>query len=404
MLSGGDLDLQLALTLLLALFEWESGSVEACFMHITGADALSLTSHDQISKTSSGLRLLGSWAEMRTQKNGHKLPFRPLDEELIGDRTTQTMILSKRIAGHSIPSLSFLLTEAYCLRNRLVLQSCMNLNGIDSESTLRICRAWYSRAFDFTFEEYPETEVHSTLSLEDLLFRLSTTRWLLEEWRAALPAKALPSPLQTSVIYTLRPTRLHPAPVLQLTRFIFQECGAAIQFLRYQIGCFLSSRDILDSYLTRSRPPLPNEPLGPEATLILSIIESLDPSEDSLHYTFDEGILWILNVLPVCIPDIRVTSYLLDIILPRLEHYGSFKPLLFDLKTRQMLVGIHSEIEAGRLPLLYDPNVLITDDIALNNNRLGSKAAVLGRTLEGGSFQDVVELPPVAVSRGTFIQ
>ncbi|KAH6967845.1 hypothetical protein BKA56DRAFT_597278 [Ilyonectria sp. MPI-CAGE-AT-0026] len=374
--------LNLGATLLLALFEWDLGSVKACFAHLDGADAIVLSSHTSLAETDLGSRLLRSWAEMHAQKYRRRLPFRPLHGESAKDQCMQAAVLSQR--NCRTVELSILLTEAYRTRNRVVLQECMGLETTNSEAALRMSRAWYSQAFEFSYETDPDTEAQTTLTTDEMLDRLETTNRSLQKWHSLLPLVELPSPSHAINVISF-----------QTAHMKFVNHVASCQYLHYLMASMLSSLEILDMFLFRACPPLPDEPFTAQVISILALIEALDPEIVATQHTFHVGPIWVFYTLPLCVPDFRITTYLLDTILPRFERYVSCGPLLRSLaQTRQSILGIQSQILLGRLPLLYDANVLTTEDLALSDRaRRGTKAAVFGRDFAGRRFQEIVELP-----------
>jgi hypothetical protein len=190
--------LRLAVKVLLALFEWESGSISAYFVHLNGADAIVVSYHEQLSKTTSGFRLLCLWAELRSQKNSWKLAFRPFEIEVADDRQIQAAGICHHYLGAS-NSVSGLLAEAFRLRERLVLLTCTTSQLRDTAATLRESGEWYSKMFGYPYDKEMPTEGCRFLSKAETLGRLFTIHQNLQMWQDSLTG--LERPVVESIEY-----------------------------------------------------------------------------------------------------------------------------------------------------------------------------------------------------------
>lgn len=383
--------LKLAAALLLALFEWECGSVKAYFVHLNGADVVALSYHRQLSQTVSGSRLLCLWAEMRSQKNSRLLPFRPMEVEVADGQQMQAADLAQQYLV-SFNSVSGLLAEAYNLRNRLVLLTCTAPQWTDPAAVLRASSEWYSTRFNYSYVDEVRTAGCQILSRSEILEHLASTYQSLQAWHASLTDLEKPTsadvPFATAAACTL-------GTALQIKPLVFRESRAAVRYLHYAIGSVLSSNTILDNFLFREPPAPLGGSLPAEALLVLSILEGLDSHTMLASGVSDRGSMWTMVALVLCVPDIRITTHLIEKVIPRLESAVSCGPILCDLvKLKRDVYFAHSQIRAGYLMMLCDANELITADCSLRDDaRFGHRAACLGRDIQGRVFRKFLKLP-----------
>ncbi|KAF4446380.1 hypothetical protein FALBO_17083 [Fusarium albosuccineum] len=387
--SSDAMGLYLAASLLLSLFEWDLGSAVSYFAHLDGADAIVSQAFDNISKLSCGLSILQSWARMHQTRLTRQLPFRPLEQEKSGSSHRKTAALSNQILSGSA-SLLVLLAEASSLRNRLVLQTCLETDKSGHHSVLQFWREWYSEVFDFPYVAEAHSDEEKELDKSELLDSLGQNETRLRAWRQSLPEAAQPIIPQTEPNEELS---YRKSPLPQIIPWTFQDSGAALQYLSYIMGRILSSREILDLYMLGDHVPCSSEALHPLVMNALSVIEALDPETSITHDVYGNGPLWIFGTLATCVPDPRVVAYLLDVAVPRFDRLANCGPLLDAVTSTSQILGcVKLEIEAGRLPFLCDPNVVLTDDFTLDENSTGFiKMAVVGRCY-GGLYRELVDV------------
>ncbi|KAL6410817.1 hypothetical protein AUP68_07249 [Ilyonectria robusta] len=147
------------------------------------------------------------------------------------------------------------------------------------------------------------------------------------------------------------------------------------------MGRILSSQEVLDLYLLGGDVPCSSRPLHPLVLAALSTIEVLDPEYSIAHDVYGNGPLWVFATLATCVPDIRVVCHLSQVVMPRFHYVAHCGPQLATVTgTSQILGCIMSEIEAGRLPFLCDPDVVLTDDFTLDESSSSyTMMAVIGR-------------------------
>ncbi|KAF5253132.1 hypothetical protein FANTH_1963 [Fusarium anthophilum] len=310
--------LNLAVTLLLVLFEWESGSVHGSFVHMDGADAIVISSFEELCQTSTGRLLLKSWADMRARKNRQKLAFRPLEIELSRASDTRDRVLMSHALQFS-SGVASALTNAVSMRDRLVLQMCAASDGIDERLVLSHFRQWYSHAFDFSYTEELSSEADCVLTTKELMNALDATKQVLHEWRNGLDKSQLPV-LQASfpsAINQILEDRL--VLVEDVTPLQFRTPEAAFNYLRYAVSLVITSPQVLNMYVLATRPRAPKTQVPAVVAHLISVIEGLDPAQ-LIHYdVYDSGPLWVLVTLALCVPEPHIVSWILDTILPRYE-------------------------------------------------------------------------------------
>lgn len=383
--------LNLATTLLLVLFEWESGSVGGSFIHMDGADAIALSSSHELCQTSTGRFLLQSWADMRARKNRQKLVFRPLDAELAHPLDHRSTKLSELALQFSV-GLSTPLTEAYTLRNRLVLRTCAADLGVGDEDLPGDFRRWFSRAFDFDYSDEFAAQNGGVLDVWRIQQGLDATKAMLRDWFSALgdhQKPILPPNFPFRVDEDLEDQWV---PLDPIAPSIFLEPEAAFDYLRYSICRVLTSPQVLHAYVVGTRPRSTSARIPAVVGQLLSVIEGLDPAQLAHYDVYDHGPIWILVTLALCVPDLAVVSYILDSAFPKFEAVTNRGSLLIGFITaKKMLQCIRSQIQGGFLPLICSANSLITEDlIASPVARFGRKWAIIGRDLSGGYKREVV--------------
>ncbi|KAJ3546159.1 hypothetical protein NM208_g2143 [Fusarium decemcellulare] len=386
--SSDAMGLYLAASLLLSLFEWDLGSARSYFAHLDGADAVVSLAFDSISKLPWGLSILQSWARMHQTRLTRQLAFRPLEQEKSGPTHRKTAALSNQVLSGSA-SLSTLLAEAFSLRNRLVLQTCLETDKFSQHSALKFWREWYSEVFNFSYVAEAHSDEEKELDKSELLECLCQNEAQLCAWRLSLPEAAQPIIPQTEPEEELSSLKgLLPRTI----PWAFQDSGAALQYLSYIMGRILSSREILDLYMLGDHVPCSSEPIHSLVMDAFSAIEALDPETSITHDVYGNGPLWIFGTLATCVPDPRVVAYLLDVAMPRFDRLADCGPLLDAVTSANQILGcVKLEIEAGRLPFLCDPNVVLTDDFALDENSVSYiKMAVVGRC-HGGFYRELVD-------------
>ncbi|KAF5537580.1 hypothetical protein FMEXI_9787 [Fusarium mexicanum] len=310
--------LNLAVTLLLVLFEWESGSVHGSFVHMDGADAIIISSSEELCQTSTWRLLLKSWADMRACKNRQKLAFRPLEIELSRASDTRDRVLMSHALQYS-SGVASALTNAVSMRDRLVLQICAASDGIGERLVLSHFRQWYSHAFDFNYTEELSSEAECVLTTKELMDGLDTTKQVLHEWRNGLDKSQLPVlqasfPSALDQIFEDRLVLLGDVAPLQ-----FRTPEAAFNYLRYAVSLVITSPQVLSMYVLATRPRAPKTHVPAVVAHLLSVIEGLDPAQLIRYDVYDSGPLWVLVTLALCVPEPQVVSWMLDTILPRYE-------------------------------------------------------------------------------------
>ncbi|KAH7199400.1 hypothetical protein DER44DRAFT_901055 [Fusarium oxysporum] len=387
-LEGSDaVGLYLTAVLLLSLFEWDFGSAGSYFTHLDGADTIVCLGFENIISLLWGPLILRSWAILRHTKFTRQLPFRPLEREKFSETDRKTSQLSSRVLDGT-GNLQALLTDAFALRNRLVLQICSEKQGIEDHCTLQYWRLWYSKVFGFPYASEVQGHHLTEMHMSQILDSLYQNEVQLRVWREALPRIAeptiphMPSNSNIDCRGGFSPHILH---------WTFLQHENVLKYLNYLMGRIISSREVLDLYLLDDKFPDPLLPLHPLIVDALSVIETLDPENSIKHDIYGNGPLWIFGALSTCAPDLRVVSYLLDVVLPRFRPFGSCGPLLETIiQETQIITCIKSEIERGRLTFLCDPDVVLTDDFALDEESMVyTKMAVVGRHRQG-FHRDVV--------------
>ncbi|CVK96209.1 uncharacterized protein FMAN_14056 [Fusarium mangiferae] len=383
--------LNLASTLLLVLFEWQSGSVHGSFVHMDGADAIVKSSLKQLSQTSTGPLLLKSWADMRARKNRQKLPFRPLEIEFSRASDPRHRVLM----SHALQFSSVIapaLTNAISMRDRLVLQVCAACEGIDESLVLSHFRQWYSHAFDFKYSEELSSEAGCAVTMKELMSGLDATRQALREWHSSLDESRLP----------VSQASLHPALdqsfedrlvlVEDITPLQFQTPEAAFDYLRYAVSLVITSPQVLDRYVFATRLRAPKTYVPAVVAHLLSVIEGLDPAQLFRYDVYDSGPLWVLVTLALCVPESHIVSWILETIMPRYEKYAHRGSILITfINVKDMLLCIQSQLQKGTLPLLCSSSSVITEDLISSPvARFGQKFAIIGRDTSGSFNYTIV--------------
>ena len=394
--------LTLATTLLLSLFEYESGSVGGSFIHMDGADAIVLSSNEMLQQTSTGRLLRQSWANMRARRNRLKLPFRPLQADLarvprspVGQLYRHTLQFS---SGLSNP-----LTDAYTLRNRLVIQQYAAAEDINAKDALENFREWYSDVFEHTYVDVLGIDGRRTaLSMAEVLEDIETTRERLQNWRSSLGEMDMPIIPSTSPLFTMTMSlglEGNLMPLLPVVPMTFQTHEAAFEYLRYSTSLVLTSPQVLEAYLLATEAQPPQEQCPAVVAHVLGVIEGLDPAKQVHYDTYESGPLWMFVTLALCVPSSTVISYLLDTILPRFEKHMDCGPHLVHMtQARDLLLCIQSQTQAGVLPLICSANSVATADLISGQSiRFGDKYVIIGRdgsdSGSGGYLRTVVSRP-----------
>ncbi|KAG5761209.1 hypothetical protein H9Q72_010685 [Fusarium xylarioides] len=295
--SNGNISpqLNLAVTLLLVLFEWESGSVHGSFVHMDGADAIVISSFEDLCQTSTGGLLLQSWADMRARKNRQKLAFRPLEIEFSRASTRDRVLMSHALQFSS--GVASALTNAISMRDRLVLQMCPACDGMDESRVLSHFRQWYSHAFDFNYTEELSSEAGCVLTTKELMSGLDATKQVLHGWRNGLDKSQLP------VLQASFPSALDQIPedrlvlIGDVTPLQFRTPEAAFNYLRYAVSLVITSPQVLSMYVLGTRPKPPTTHVPAVVAHLLSVIEGLDPAQLIRYDVYDSGPLWVLVTL-----------------------------------------------------------------------------------------------------------
>lgn len=381
--------LNLASTLLLVLFEWQSGSVHGSFVHMDGADAIVISSLKQLCQTSTGRLLLKSWADMRARKNRQELAFRPLEVELSRASDPRHRVLMSHAMQFS-SGVAAALTNAISMRDRLVLHMCAACEGIDESLVTSHFRQWYSHAFDFKYSEELPSEA-GCVTMKELMSGLDATKQVLQEWHSSLDESRLP----------VSRASLHPALdqsfedrlvlIEDITPLQFQTPDAAFDYLRYAVSLVITSPQVLGIYVLATRPRAPKTQVPAVVAHLLSVIEGLDPAELIRYDVYDSGPLWVLVTLALCVPESHIVSWILETILPRYEKYAHRGSVLITfINVKDMLLCIQSQLKKGILPLLCSSSSVITEDLISSPiARFGQKFAIVGRNTSG-SFGRIV--------------
>ncbi|KAM5373332.1 hypothetical protein ACJZ2D_007161 [Fusarium nematophilum] len=387
--SSDAVGLCLAGSLVLSLFEWESGSAGSYFAHLDGADTIVRLAVEDISQLSWGSSLLRGWARMHHTRITRQLPFRPLEREKRSPSNKKIAELSTQLL-HGSASLSVLLVDAFALRNRLVLETCLEAGELGGRSATQFWREWYSELFDFPYATDSDAHNGKELGKSELLDGLARTESLLCAWQESLPKAAQPTmtPAWPSTGISSQENQ-----TLQIVSWTFTGNGAALQYLNYIMGRILSSRELLDLYLLAENVLCSSRPLHHLIVAALSVIEALDPEESIAHDVYGNGPLWAFETLATCVPDRKVVSHLSQIVMPRFHRVARCGPLLATVaQTSEMLGCVMSEIGAGRMPFLCDPDVVLTDDFSLDESSLSHvRMAVIGRE-RGRFYRDLVQV------------
>ncbi|KAH6962454.1 hypothetical protein BKA56DRAFT_597769 [Ilyonectria sp. MPI-CAGE-AT-0026] len=379
----------LAGSLLLSLFEWESGSAGSYFAHLDGADTIVRSAFERISRLPWGLSILRGWARMHHTRLTRQLPFRPLEKEKCGLSNKKTAELSNQFL-HGPAKLSVLLAEAFTLRNRLVLETCLEADELGNQSAVQFWREWYSKVFGFPYGAESDAHHGKELTKFELLDSLDQIETLLCAWLESLPEAAQPT---VSPTWSKKDLNNQESQTPQIASWTFTDSEAALQYLSYVMGRILSSREVLDLYLLGGHVPCSLRPLHPLVLAALSTIEVLDPEYSIAHDVYGNGPLWVFATLATCVPDIRVVNHLSQVVMPRFHYVAHGGPQLATVTgTSQILGCIVSEIEAGRLPFLCDPDVVLTDDFTLDESSSSyTVMAVIGRE-QGRFYKGLVQV------------
>ncbi|KAF5678536.1 hypothetical protein FDENT_8915 [Fusarium denticulatum] len=291
--------LNLAVTLLLVLFEWESGSVHGSFVHMDGADAIVLSSIEELCQTSTGRLLLKSWTDMRARKNRQKLAFRPLEIELSRASDSRDRVLMSH-ALHFSSGVASALTNAISMRDRLVLQMCAASDGIAERLVLSHFRQWYSHAFDFNYTKELSSKTECVLTTKELMKGLDATKQVLHEWRNGLEKSQLPV-LQASFPSALDESSEDRLVLVgDVAPLQFRTPDAAFDYLRYAVSLVITSPQVLSIYVLSTRPRAPETHVPAVVAHLLSVIEGLDPAQLIRYDVYDSGPLWVLVTLALC--------------------------------------------------------------------------------------------------------
>ncbi|EWG48631.1 hypothetical protein FVEG_08335 [Fusarium verticillioides 7600] len=376
--------LNLAMTLLLVLFEWESGSVHGSFVHMDGADAIVLSSFEELCQTSTGRLLLKSWADMRARKNRQKLAFRPLEIELSRASDTRDRVLMSHARQFS-SGVASALTNAISMRDRLVLHMCAACDGIDESLVLSHFRQWYSHAFDFNYTEELSSEVGNVLTTNELIDGLDATQKVLHGWRNGLDESQLPVLQAPSHSGLDRISEDRLVLVGEVAPLQFRTPEAAFNYLRYAVSLVITSPQVLSMYVLATRPRAPRTHIPAVVAHLLSVIEGLDPAQLIRYDVYDSGPLWALVTLALCVPESHVVSWILETILPRYEKYSHRGSMLISfIDAKEMLLCIQSQLQKGILPLLCSSSSVITEDLISSPvARFGQKFAIISRNTSG---------------------
>ena len=388
-------------TLLGVLFEWESGSPKGFFAHLAGADAIVLAHYDKLSRSANGRKLLSGWAELRVRKNMHRMSFRPLEEEKgqYEPAVADAHLLARGFCDREGEVLT-LLSNAYAVHRRFVLEMCM---GNEEDPLLAVNRAaaWYTEHFGFSFVSDDEIKSRKkVLTREDLLGILAQKRTELDSWHNSLRPLDLPTDKSPSATTSPSSHSTSDRPctddVLKIQPMIFHSYGAAVRYLYYVVAQMLASEELLVSFLfdiDRSEGLVEELPIDSWAHKTLRILAGLDMDKACSSESLNIGVLWIIEVLMLCCPNVRVSRYLLDNVIPRLEK-SSHGSSLFDIaQMKRLIARQQEEILNGRIPLLHhvrqgsDREMLSFVD---SNEQL--LVALHGRIRGGGTFNDVVEI------------
>ncbi|KAF5643378.1 uncharacterized protein FTJAE_3178 [Fusarium tjaetaba] len=299
--------LNLAVTLLLVLFEWESGSVHGSFVHMDGADAIVISSFEELCQTSTGRLLLKSWADMRARKNRQKLAFRPLEIELSRASDTRDRVLMSH-ALQSSSGVASALTNAISMRDRLVLHMCVACDEIDESLVLSHFRKWYSHAFDFNYTAELSSEAGCVLTTKELMDGLDATKQVLHGWRNGLDKSQLPflqasSPSALDHVFEDRLVLVGDVAPLQ-----FRTPEAAFNYLRYAVSLVITSSQVLSMYVLATRPRALRTHIPVVVAHLLSVIEGLDPMQLIRYDVYDSGPLWVLVTLALYMRSIRIVD------------------------------------------------------------------------------------------------
>lgn len=381
--------LYLAASLVLSLFEWESGSAGSYFAHLDGADTIVRLAFEGISRLSWGPSLLRVWARMHHTRITRQLPFRPLEREKRSPSNKKIAELSTQFLPGSA-SLSVLLVDAFALRNRLVLETCLEAGELGGRSATQFWREWYSKLFDFPYAADSDAHNGKELGKSELLDGLALTESLLCAWEESLPKAAQPTMTPT---WSSKGTSSQESQTLQVVSWSFTGNGPALQYLNYIMGRILSSRELLDFYLLAENVLCSSRPLHHLIVAALSVIEALDPEESIAHDVYGNGPLWAFETLATCVPDRKVVSHLSQIVMPRFHCVARCGPLLATVaQTSAMLRCVMSEIDAGRMPFLCDPDIVLTDDFSLDESSSSYvRMAVIGRE-RGKFYRELVQV------------
>ncbi|KAF5538689.1 hypothetical protein FPHYL_12466 [Fusarium phyllophilum] len=242
-----------------------------------GADAIVISSFEELCQTSTGRLLLKRWADMRARKNRQKLAFRPLEIKFSRASNRNRVLISHALQFSS--GVAAASTNAISMRDRLVLQMCAACDGIDEIRVLSHFRQWYSHAFDFNYTVELSSEAGCVLTTKELMNGLDATKQVLHGWRNDLDKSQLP------VAQTSFPSALDQISedrlvlVGDVAPLQFKTPEAAFNYLRYAVNLVITSPQVLSMYVLATRPRAPSTHVPAVVAHLLSVIEGLNPAQ-----------------------------------------------------------------------------------------------------------------------------
>ncbi|KAL3418579.1 hypothetical protein PVAG01_10295 [Phlyctema vagabunda] len=380
----------LGASILMAHFEFESGSPKGFFAHVRGADALVLAKHTEIAQSACGRDFLSCWANLHARQDFMILPFRTLnlEREFISNRPGESKLVGLiHVYGSGNANLLKFFADAHRVSQRVHMVRCMRIDGEDSTSTLRRSLEWYSNhwRFPFSFDIDLSDEEHGKFAEdEDLMEYTSLLRSKLDAWHAALPSGGLPLETSPLISLTSDPNK-HPLR--------FQTPRAANDYICYALAQLMASEEILNLSSSQPNEELIRSTMPPWSHLVLRCIAGLDFNSLEIS-SYSINIILMLRCLSESPPNRAVLKAMLDGPLARLESVGTLESLQGNFAMwHQTFRFRYEQIINGKAVFLLHPLNSLAADSTTRDYYPEVWVAIHGRHLGGGLFSEFVQIP-----------
>ncbi|RDW77508.1 hypothetical protein BP6252_05561 [Coleophoma cylindrospora] len=291
---------KLAVLLVFAFFEMESGTFAGSVVHVRQMDKLITENIHLYSTSADGKDLICACTALRAQLSCDCIPWRYdgfpycMASNAIKLCIQEAMQYSATPYEHLIP----LLAEI-CHLNELV--SMGQTFGFDS--SVSTYRAWVKSLDDFGYCS-PGLQLSEEHSPSELRGRLKAATLMLDTWHDSLEVLELPFEGHTS----LDTEKCDNVPGIRIKPLRFHSHESAMNYARYACAQLFCSQSNLDRCTSLSAPE-PNE-VSAWALLILRIVAGLDPLACVEQNTFKIGILWILSRITLLCASNEVVAWI----------------------------------------------------------------------------------------------